>query len=81
MRDVPVSFFVTFDEVDAVFDFSVDVVVVGGVEVPPEYVFLVEHEFEELYDELVLGSGDFMDGYTYFFCSFCFFLEGGQIFV
>lgn len=70
MRYVTISLLIAFDEVDAVFDFSVDVVVVGCIEVSPEYIFFVEHEFEELDEELVFGCSDLIDGAIDLFCSF-----------
>ena len=68
-----------FDKIDAVFDLSVNVVIVGGIEVSPKNVFLVEHQLEELNQELILGCIDFADRHIYLLPSLGFILQVEQV--
>jgi hypothetical protein len=72
-------FFMAFDKIDAVFDLSVNVVIVGGIEVSPKNVFLVEHQLEELNQELILGCIDFADRHIYLLPSLGFILQVEQV--
>ena len=72
-------FFMAFDKIDAVFDLSVNVVIVGGIEVSPKNVFLVEHQLEELNQELILGCIDFADRHIFLLHSLGFFHQVDQV--
>ncbi len=68
-----------FDKIDAVFDLSVNVVIVGCIEVSPKNVFLIEHQLEELNQELILGCINFIDRHIYFLPSLGLIFQVEQV--
>jgi hypothetical protein len=43
VRYISVSLFVILDQIDATLDFSVNIIVVGSIEISPQDVLLIEH--------------------------------------
>ena len=72
MRNVAILFLVVFDEINAAFDLSMDVVIIWSIEVPPKDVLLVEHQLEELNQELFPSCIDAIDGPVYLLPSLAF---------
>ena len=46
--DVSIFFLMIFDEIDDSLDFSMDIVIIGCIEIPPEDILFVQHEFHKL---------------------------------
>ena len=76
MRYIPILFLIIFDQIDAIFDFPMDVIIVRCIQIPPKDIFLVEHQFEKLNKEVISCCIQTINRSVYFTAGLAFISEG-----
>jgi len=79
--NIPIFFFILFDQIDAIFDLPMNKFIVRCIQISPKHIFFVKHQFKKLSKKLVFSCIYLIDGSIYFFSVLGLIFKRVQIFL